>query len=118
MSDWSSEVCSSDLARIRMHTVLLTPVILLARALPKPCRRTSSTARRFALLYRAPLYCSPLPGGGSGALSRAFRSARYLRRCSETHAALTPKRHRFRTEERRGGKVCCSWCIAHESPET
>src|SRR3546814_15841038 len=93
MSDWSSEVCSSDLARIRMHTVLLTPVILLARALPKPCRRTSSTARRFALLYRAPLYCSPLPGGGSGALSRAFRSTRYLRRCSETHAALTPKPH-------------------------
>src|SRR3546814_14577713 len=93
ISDWSSDVCSSDLPRRDRppHRRVLWLVHLSSRAYdfaPLPCPSPA---------------CANRPrqhGKGSPAGSSSFRS----------------DRHRIRSEERRVGKECVSTCRSRWSP--
>src|SRR3546814_15690409 len=87
ISDWSSDVCSSDLTG--------TPSSSASHVSPSPAcgrgrREAPGEGAAFDVAGQKPgPHPNPSPEGGRGATDRSIRSARYAR-----------------SEERRGGKEC------------
>src|SRR3546814_2487261 len=89
ISDWSSDVCSSDLESLRQ--------------LPRPHRAT---------LYAPLMSCSKISGAFCGDASDSCEMSimRWLCSCSTFCQASSSSRTRTRSEERRVGKECVSTC--------
>src|SRR3546814_15762835 len=104
ISDWSSDVCSSDLAQLGAQAVHL----------PVADNQLPPAHRSFPLCF-----CCTVPCGA------ALQSARRVGRADERRAgicpALAPHRplptRRSRSEERRGGKEWCSPVRSRCAPE-
>src|SRR3546814_20118178 len=88
ISDWSSDVCSSDLREQKQGT---TSIVAFA-------------------LARRPCYCSPPP-----ALPRIHLYPTGTAPWAST-STFRPRAPNARSEERRGGKECVSTCSARWSP--
>src|SRR3546814_4802852 len=90
ISDWSSDVCSSDLAQLGAQAVHL----------PVADNQLPPAHRSFPLCF-----CCTVPCGA------ALQSARRVGRADERRAGICP-----RSEERRVGKECVSTCRSRWSP--
>src|SRR3546814_19701077 len=97
ISDWSSDVCSSDLTVDLTHVLPLTPLLI------RPA--VSSTA---GLLYQTLLV--------NAGLGEVFFGTRMHRHRAVAHRlGIAHEAHR-RSEERRVGKECVSTCNFRWSP--
>src|SRR3546814_1579324 len=100
ISDWSSDVCSSDLALVPVHLLLLDrrPDEAAVRT-KRPAMINAAMCLRIARLAKTHLH-------------PAMRThvQRYM------NLALTVTRHNHRSEERRVGQECVSTCRSRWSP--
>src|SRR3546814_15552321 len=118
ISDWSSDVCSSDLRRDRAHIIVELPAIAavlvlrdaVKRQVPRPVRR------------KMPVFFLH-PGQGlvdGGVAPRLPAGELPLLVYPSAHAAvdahLLQLRFELRSEERRVGKECVSPCRSRWSP--
>src|SRR3546814_19613215 len=114
ISDWSSVVCSSDLAAARFGFVFLNPAAL------KGTRLSGEDSRHIRRLWQYAETAASLtlqPGGADGVrdrrgavpdkesdLQQEGQPIRYRQRVALERCSLHPVDHRSRSEERRGGK--------------
>src|SRR3546814_18918705 len=100
ISDWSSDVCSSDLSGGRSGAPRGVPLRQSA-APPRQCQRSHHWSCR--------------PPGGPGPRSSPILSQ--VIRARVRHNRPCYQRRLRRSEERRVGKVCVSTCRSRWSPE-
>src|SRR3546814_21033338 len=99
ISDWSSDVCSSDLAEVERQRGIFEIVALVRERLGR-----THQAEQIDALGLAHARC-----GGALEAEHDDRVAPVLRRRIGGQPALHPL-ERGRSEERRGGKECVSTC--------
>src|SRR3546814_14997677 len=100
ISDWSSDVCSSDLGQSAIVPSLYAGLQLILPGEIAPGHRHSQSALRFVL-----------EGGGAFTAVDGEKAV-----MQPFDLVLTPGWHWHRSEERRVGKECVSTCRSRCSP--
>src|SRR3546814_20166508 len=115
ISDWSSDVCSSDLEgdppRWKELDIDHSAGISLRRR-PKPNRRPRNLANLAKARSRAPMGWPP----GLWARVQYIQTIRAAKTTHGVQPAMTESMRPWRSEARRGGKECVSTCVYRWSP--
>src|SRR3546814_7343132 len=108
ISDWSSDVCSSDLADIAHHTRMVAVIAAMGRKV-EGHRKALLTRRQIAAVEGVGLL-----GGGKARILVDRPGAARIHGCA--HPARKRRKAGERSEERRVGTECVSTCRSRWSP--
>src|SRR3546814_19767747 len=109
ISDWSSDVCSSDLSGLEIWTMLGAKAVMSSRTRDEKLRGMRYSLRP-GIAIDGTLTRSPV--GSKSGLATVGESTR----TAAPFASRQPTRRLSRTDDRRVGKECVSTCISRGAP--
>src|SRR3546814_16000248 len=114
ISDWSSDVCSSDLLAVAANgaapaTTVLVPSVNTGRPFPQTAKHSFTVWTDYHVTPAISI------GGGAFYMSRVYGGFQDNRTATQDTSGVITVNH-ARSEERRVGKECVSQCRSRWSP--